>query len=90
MGPIRLAIIAGLIYLIYRLLTRNDGRTNRSVQGRQANERPKQFDDLLVEDPVCHTYIPQKEAQSLKLKGAYYYFCSKECLQKFINLNKGD
>jgi len=90
MGPIRLAIIAGLIYLIYRLLTSSKGDTKRSVQDQRMNGRPQQVDDLLVEDPVCHTYIPQREAQSLKIKGAYYYFCSNECREKFKNLNKGD
>ena len=86
MGPIRLAIIAGLIYLIYRLLT--SGKRPRSVQNQPVNGQSRQFDDLLVEDPVCHTYISQKEAESLKLNGAYYYFCSKECLQKFKDRNK--
>jgi YHS domain-containing protein len=73
---IRLAIIAALIYIIFRLLTRSGSSKQRHM------ESPPP-DDLLVEDPVCHTYVPQKDSESLRVNGTTYYFCSKECLQKF-------
>ncbi len=82
MGPFRLAIIAGLIYLIYRLLTCPEKGHNH-VAGRQEQN----MDDLLVEDPVCHTYVPQKDSEFLKLHGKTYYFCSQECRQKFKDNN---
>ncbi len=77
MGPIRLAIIAGLIYLIYRLLTKPDKGSYKVSGGSEV------ADDLLVEDPVCHTYVAQKNSEFLKIKGKTYYFCSEECRQKF-------
>ncbi len=73
---IRLLIIAALIYIIFRLLT-------RSLSSKRGHVEPPPPDDLLVEDPVCHTYVPQKESESLQVNGTTYYFCSKECLQKF-------
>ncbi|NOX24772.1 MAG: YHS domain-containing protein [Deltaproteobacteria bacterium] len=45
------------------------------------------MDDLLVEDPVCHTYVPQKDSECLKSHGKTYYFCSQECRQKFKDNN---
>ncbi len=86
MGPFRLAIIAGLIYLIYRLLTRPEKGNSQNQQMRGQDKVP---DDLLIEDPVCHTYVPQKDSESLKLHGQNYYFCSQECKQKFKDNNKG-
>jgi YHS domain-containing protein len=86
MGPFRLAIIAGLVYLIYKMLTRPDKGHN---QAHSVNGQDKVPDDLLVEDPVCHTYVPQKNSESFKLHGETHYFCSQECLQKFKENNKG-
>jgi YHS domain-containing protein len=38
----------------------------------------------LVEDPVCHTYIPVSQAYKKELSGKDYYFCSKKCSDEFI------
>jgi YHS domain-containing protein len=44
--------------------------------------------DVLVEDPVCHIFIPKGQAQPLLMDGETFYFCSDECRKKFIQ-NKG-
>jgi YHS domain-containing protein len=38
----------------------------------------------LVQDPSCHTYIPQRSAVRKKIAGRVLYFCSEECLRKFL------
>jgi len=38
----------------------------------------------LVQDPYCNTYIPKKSALKKRVSGRKYYFCKKECLEKFI------
>ena len=38
----------------------------------------------MVEDPVCHTYIPKETAQQLKVEGQIFYFCGKECEKVFV------
>jgi YHS domain-containing protein len=38
----------------------------------------------LVQDPYCHTYIPQRSAVRKKIGGRVLYFCSEECLRKFL------
>ncbi|MDD5758354.1 MAG: YHS domain-containing protein [Desulfobulbaceae bacterium] len=81
MSPIRLLILASLGYILYRLLFgRGQGRTN---SGPSQAEGKRQVDDVLVEDPVCHLYIPQREAESLIISGTTHYFCSPECRKKF-------
>lgn len=39
--------------------------------------------DVMVEDPVCGTCLPQEDAIQARIKGNDYYFCSKACLERF-------
>jgi YHS domain-containing protein len=39
--------------------------------------------DELVQDPVCGTYIPRKDALRTDKDGQAYYFCSEGCLKRF-------
>ena len=81
LSPIRLLILAALGYILYRLLFgKNPARTNGAPP---QSGRDQQADDVLVEDPVCHIYIPQQGADSLTVLGTTYYFCSQECRNKF-------
>jgi YHS domain-containing protein len=42
----------------------------------------------LVQDPYCQTYIPQKSALKKRVGGRDYYFCNRECLEKFLEKKK--
>lgn len=67
-----------LAYLLYRIirwvippiLKENKGDSNGTV-------------DVMVQDLSCQTYIPLREAKKKVIRGHTYYFCSKECLEKF-------
>jgi YHS domain-containing protein len=37
----------------------------------------------LMEDPVCHTYVPLSQAYKKEISGKDYYFCSKQCSDKY-------
>ena len=39
--------------------------------------------DVLVQDPVCQTFIPRKEALKTEKDGKVYFFCSEGCLKRF-------
>lgn len=39
----------------------------------------------LVEDPYCHTYVPQSQAHKASIDGQDVYFCSEKCLEKFMS-----
>lgn len=81
MTPFRLLILAVLFYIGYRLL--------RSVLLEQFKKKSSQVkkdsqvQDVLVEDPVCHTLIPKKQAIRLRKDGQTYYFCSEKCCDLF-------
>ena len=38
----------------------------------------------MVKDEICNTYLPKEEAIAAKFDGKEYFFCSKECHQKFL------
>nr|MBF0220842.1 YHS domain-containing protein [Desulfobulbaceae bacterium] len=80
MSPIKIILLAVLFYFLFKLVTAGKNKPSVNHHDRDAKTPP---DDILVEDPFCHTYIPQKEAEKLILKGKPYYFCSKKCLKSF-------
>jgi len=81
----RLLIFLGLIYLCYQavkswLLKNSKGR--KTTGGRAAGE----IDDVMIKDPVCEVYFPQRNGIHLKADGRDLYFCSTECRDKFVAL----
>lgn len=89
MSPIKLVVIAILLYFGYRLLI-----SDWSKRKDKKNESPaqvKQDDgpvaDVLVEDPICHKLVPKQQAIRLKSKNKdeIVYFCSEECCNLFVS-----
>lgn len=78
MGLFRLLIFGALIYLLYRLVKGVIGPL-RSIDRRRTNG----VIDEMVQDPSCKTYIPRRDAQKRTIAGREYFFCSKECADKF-------
>jgi len=73
-----LVLLGFVLYSFFLSLTRP--KTNLPPQDRQ-NRQVK--GDIMVEDPVCGTYLPQEDAIKARIKGSEYYFCSKTCLERF-------
>ena len=44
--------------------------------------------DVLVQDPVCKTFIPRREALRAERDGTTYFFCSEGCLKRFLSSDK--
>ena len=38
----------------------------------------------LVQDPVCKTFIPRRDALTARKEGQDYYFCSEGCRKRFL------
>lgn len=73
MGLIRLLILAGLVWLLVRLVKGLWPSASRTVQGPDSGQLKG---GELVQDPVCGVYIPKDTA----LKGpGDHLFCSPEC-----------
>ncbi len=88
MTPLRLLILGVLLYILYRLLF---GGKKRRVKSAGKKERGGQLPahDVLVEDPVCHTYVPKKHAVVTRQGDTTYYFCSEKCRDTFLT-GKGE
>jgi YHS domain-containing protein len=56
------------------------------IQRRKLN-RPTEAEEL-VQDPCCQTYIPAGTAVRKRVAGRNYYFCSKDCMRKFLDEKK--
>jgi YHS domain-containing protein len=46
----------------------------------RATARP----DELVKDPACQRYIALSRAMRREIEGHVFYFCSKECAERFV------
>lgn len=85
MSPVRILILLGLFYLLFRLLIDSGkqeaatGNTRKTVE-----KQPDAAPDVLMEDPVCHVLVPARQAFALKNNGKIVYFCSETCRSKFI------
>jgi YHS domain-containing protein len=81
--PLRLIIIICLLYILYRLLI---GPRKKGIYGKKqgAGASGKAVQDVLVEDPVCHTFVPKGQAVQLHHDKQMYYFCSNKCCEMFL------
>ena len=77
----RLILGLALAYLAYRVIRRLKEAFTLTGQTRQAPKMPEP--DVLVQDPVCQTFIPRQEALKLTKDGQEYFFCSEGCLKRF-------
>ena len=86
MSPQRLLLLALLFYIAWRLLRiliRDTIAQKAESKLREESEQAEAVQDILVEDPVCHTLIPKHQAVRLRHKGKTYYFCSDSCCDQF-------
>jgi YHS domain-containing protein len=71
-----------LIYVLYKVI-KNVGKLKpEKKENYQFKASPDGGEDL-VEDPVCHTYVPLSQAVKKEISGMDYYFCSKQCSEKY-------
>jgi len=87
----RLLLGLGLGYLGYVVIKqvgRSLGLWPQAPRPLGPDQEPDQEPDLLVQDPVCKTFIPRREALRTDKDGATYFFCSEGCLKRFLSSNK--
>ena len=75
----RLLILVLLIYVLYRIVRKflaSGPKYEKTTPGREVDE--------LVQDPFCKTYVPLREAEKRVIDGKEYFFCSRECADKYL------
>lgn len=80
----RFLIFLAILFLIYFIFKRSISRFFGIGRPRASGQKKgPPITDELVQDPICKTYVPKKEALVYGKRGRLFYFCSKECLEKF-------
>jgi YHS domain-containing protein len=79
---IRLFVFLISVYVLYRIV-----KGIRHLHGGEKHNYESQTKladgEDLVQDPVCHIYIPMSQAYKKEISGREYFFCSKECRDKY-------
>lgn len=83
MSPQRLLILAVLLYIAWRLIRNLIREKIAAETEKRQQEQHTKVEDILVEDPVCHTLVPKHQAIRLRHDGKTYYFCSENCCDTF-------
>jgi YHS domain-containing protein len=81
--PVRFVIIGVLLYILYRLLV-GPGKKRGDINNNGSASAEGAVQDVLVEDPVCHTFIPKGQSVQLHHDKKMYYFCSNKCCEMFL------
>jgi len=88
---IRILIIVGLFFLIYRVLRGliSPAPLNRFKGSRPDYDTENDSDpEELIRDPNCGIYLPRKQAIAALIGGRVSYFCSEECKRQYIENRK--
>jgi uncharacterized protein len=80
---IRFFIIIGIFYLAFKILKLALLKGNSYKQG-IGRKSASEIDDVMIKDPFCGVYFPQRNRVSANIKGNTLYFCSSECRNKYI------
>ncbi len=83
---LRLLIGVIVIYLLFKLLRKGFPRMGGKTG--PAEIRTAAAGEELVEDPLCHTYVPIGDACRTEIDGKSVYFCSPKCLEQYKSDNK--
>ncbi len=92
MGPQRLLLLGGLIYVAWRLfrsLIQEKITKELRRQEQDSGKREPEAEDVLVEDLICRRLIPRKQSVRLRHDDKTYYFCSETCCDIFISEQEG-
>lgn len=84
MSPLRIVVIAVLLYIGYRLIMSGRKSDKNSEETKSDSQSELPVEDVLMEDPICHSLVPKQQAIHLQHRGSTVYFCSEECCNKFI------
>ncbi len=77
---IRLIMLLGVIYVASRIV--------KSLFLPHSDAEEERADDLMVKDPCCNLYIPQREGIYLRRGGEDLYFCSTRCRDRYVALKE--
>lgn len=85
----RFLFLCLLVYVIYRVL-RGLGGSTRPQARQEYTNASSPVDDIMVKDPFCQTYVPEREAIRTVIDGETVYFCSEACRDRYLQARHVD
>ena len=83
---IRWALLLLVIYLGYRVARRYLAKPAPRPERRDTGR----IDDVMVKDPVCGSYFPQRDGVVLKDGEHELHFCSEKCRDRYQSSKKSE
>jgi YHS domain-containing protein len=80
---LRLILAAVILFILYRMIKRFFGIGSKKASPIKGQKMADTAMEDLVEDPVCHTYLPISKAIVWEENDGKRYFCSEECLKEY-------
>ncbi len=81
-------ILIAIVYFIYRKIKSailDDPK--QDLEEKFGNSSGAGDDDIMIKDPQCGVYFPQRDGRSLKNGSEILYFCSDKCRDEYKNEN---
>jgi YHS domain-containing protein len=76
-------ILIFLMYMAYRIIKRMLLEQDNRNKDYPVGKRDDQSADVMIKDPECGVYFPQREGISLRVDGETLYFCSEKCRDEY-------
>ena len=80
---ILVVLLLTVLYFLLRQMFRGFTTPIETVRKRSVAPAQDKEQDQMVEDPVCHIFVPKRIAVVETIGGREYCFCSQECSVKF-------
>ena len=80
---ILVVLLLTVLYLLLRQIFRGFKTPIRNGLEKSTAQAQQEEQDQMIEDPVCHIFVPKRIAVIETIGGREYCFCSQECSVKF-------
>lgn len=79
-------ILLLVIYFVYKtvknfMIEQQSKQNPNNPMGSARNDKS----DVMIKDPQCGVYFPQKDGISLNMNGETLHFCSEKCRDEYKN-----
>lgn len=76
-------LLLTVLYFLLRQIFRGFKAPIREGREQSAARAQAEEQDQMIEDPVCHIFVPKQIAVFETIGGREYCFCSQECAVRF-------
>ena len=80
---ILIVLLLTVLYFLLRQMFRGFKTPIQAGRGKSSVQAQDEEPDQMIEDPVCHIFVPKRIAVIETIGGREYCFCSQECSVRF-------